>query len=52
MPKNLETVPTLTPVMVAPLSSAVGSAAKELPRKQAKNTRFPSIFEKMGVMQG
>ena len=44
MPKNLETAPSLTPVIVAPLSWAVGSAAKELARKQAKSTRFPSIL--------
>ena len=48
MPKNLETAPTLIPVMTAPLSSAVGSAAKELPRKQAKSSRFPSIVGEVG----
>jgi len=49
MPKNLETAPTLIPVMTAPLSSAVGSTAKELPRKQAKSSRFPSIAGEVGA---
>ena len=49
MPKNLETASSLTPVIVAPLSWAVGSGAwaEEIPRKQAKSTRFPSILGKM-----
>jgi len=50
MPKNLETASSrLTPVIVAPLSLAVGSGAraKEVPRKQAKSTRFPSILDKI-----